>query len=149
MSAQHQNGNGNGEGRVLRIRGLRGWLEDESFVLRYGQAATIGRSRHCHISLKSARKYRDGEPGEIDEDERFLRVSREHVEISFPHPDMVEVRNLSRNGTRVEGKRIDRVVLTDLGEGTRVSFGAREVVELAWCREPSDSGSAHGTDDPN
>ena len=122
--------NGNGY-RVLVIRGMGGYLEDETYRLSYGQKVTIGRSRHCTFSLKDARKFVEGGDASAT-DEAFLRVSRNHLEISYPHPRMVEVRNLSRNGTRVDGKAIERVVLSELGNGTMVRFGPEEELQLSW-----------------
>lgn len=121
--------NGNGY-RVLVIHGTGGYLENETYRLRYGQSVTIGRSRHCAFSLKDATKFQNDDDSASDE--AFLRVSRNHLEISYPHPSMVEVRNLSRNGTRVDGKPIERVVLSDLDDGALIRFGRNEALRLSW-----------------
>ncbi len=128
--------------RVLLIRGVRGYLCDESFRLAYGQSVTVGRSRHCRFSLKQGRKFEETD-GNVDAPE-FLRVSREHLEISYPHPEMIEIRNLGRNGTRVGGQPIERVVLTEIGRPTRIDFGADEVLELTWIDDASANGSSNG-----
>jgi hypothetical protein len=121
----------NGQATILVIRGLGGYLEGEVLRLRYGQAVRIGRSRHCGFSLKGSRRFRNGDRKKCLEDPDFLRVSREHLEIAYPHAGMVEVRNLGRNGTFVDGKRIEKVLLTRLDE-CRIRFGGKEELSLAW-----------------
>jgi hypothetical protein len=123
----------NGARAVLLIRGLGGYLQDEAFRLRYGETATIGRSRRCRLSLRRGRRFREGNPEIGLKDPDFLRVSREHLEISYPHPGMVEVRNLSRNGIFLDGNRVDRVILTDLDRrDCRIRFGGKEILGLSF-----------------
>jgi len=144
MSGNHGNGY-----RVLLIRGVRGYLENERHRLSYGQVATVGRSRRCPISLAKGRRFgREGRDRACRNTD-FLRVSRRHLEIAYPHPDMIEIRNLSRNGTEVNGHVVDRVLLTDLGDQTTVRFGGEEVLELRWEDGQADSRQSTEADEKN
>ena len=54
-------------------------------------------------------------------------VSRRHARIHFLHPGLVEIRDLSSNGTFLDGRRIDCVAVTDLDKRAHVlSLGAQE-----------------------
>jgi len=128
----------NGESVALVIRGLGGYLDGVTRRLRWGEAVTVGRSRHCGVSLKEGRRFREGAREECLRDPNFLRVSRRHLEIAFPHKGIVEIRNLSRNGIRLNGKGVDRVMLTDL-DSCRIEFGGGEILTLGWEKGESKS----------
>ena len=74
----------------------------------------------------------------LDEEKRdaekdFKTVSRKHARISCYDADNVEVEDLSSNGTFVDGERIDRIVITDLGERSHeLLLGTRERLRLEW-----------------
>ena len=117
----------------LVISGTRGYLQDTRYRLSYGRSAVVGRSRKCAISLLRGKKYRAGASGTCLRDADFLRVSRRHLEISYPHRDLIEIRDLSRNGIRVNGKKVNHVILSELPRGAcAIEFGGNEEICLAW-----------------
>ena len=51
-------------------------------------------------------------------------TSRRHCRITYIAPDMVDIENLSSNGTLVDGHQVDRIVLTDCRErGHEITLG--------------------------
>lgn len=123
----------------LRVRGLKGFLAGEERVLDVGDELVVGRSRHADLSVRCAARFRAREDrGEILFSEPFLSVSRRHARIRFLHRDLVEVQDLSRNGTFLDGRRVDCVALTDLRERSHVlSLGAAERLLLEMETEAS------------
>jgi pSer/pThr/pTyr-binding forkhead associated (FHA) protein len=116
----------------LTLRGTGGLLAGEVRRVRLGETVIVGRSRHCGFSLKKTKAFllaEDREP--LLRDPGFRKVSRQHVRISFVNRGMVEIENLSRNGVRVDGKRIDRLVLLDVAERPhRVDLGGGNEFEM-------------------
>ena len=108
--------NGYNDRKFLQLRGTGDLGEGEILKLSMGETIVVGRSRHCDWSLKRTPAYLISE-GDRREEIRtsiaFRSVSRQHVRISFLAPDMVDVENLSSNGTIVDGNRVDRIVLKD------------------------------------
>jgi hypothetical protein len=101
---------------VLLLRARDAAVEGETVRIELGQQATAGRSRRCTWSLKRTLPYlddRDGARARIREGLAFTSVSRCHCKISFLAPDLVEVENLATNGTLVDGRKVDRVQLSD------------------------------------
>ena len=100
----------------LSLKGL-GELGDGEFVkLSLGERIVCGRSRHCDWSLKRTPaflKKQDGQRQEIRDSLAWRATSRRHCRISYIAPDMVDIENLSPNGTLVDGHQVDRIVLTD------------------------------------
>jgi len=119
-------------GPCLLIRGVKGFLEGEMRTLRVGEAIVIGRSRFVDLSTRKAGRLKEREDRlEIIRSNSFLSVSRRHVRIHFLHPELVEVKDISSNGTFVDGHRVDCVALTDLHERTHcVALGTQERFEL-------------------
>lgn len=117
---------------VLVVRGLKGFLAGEERQLYPGESLVIGRSRSADLSLRAARRFVMREDREqVMESEAFLSVSRMHARIEYLHPGLVEVKDLSSNGTFVDGRRIDCVALTDFADGGHVvTLGASERVLL-------------------
>lgn len=121
-----------GEEILLRIVGVRGFLSGEEQVVRVGEAVVVGRSRRADMSVRRSRRFLDRtDRTEVMQTDAFLSVSREHVRIRFLHPDLVEVEDLSANGTFLDGRRVDRVGLTDLRATPHVlSLGSMERIRL-------------------
>jgi pSer/pThr/pTyr-binding forkhead associated (FHA) protein len=91
-------------------------VEGETVRVTLGEAVTVGRSRRCTWSLKRTVPYlenRDGARERQEESLAFRSVSRRHCRITFLAPDLVEVENLSSNGTLVDGRAVDRLMLVD------------------------------------
>jgi pSer/pThr/pTyr-binding forkhead associated (FHA) protein len=120
----------------LLLRGVEGIGAGETVKVSLGESVEVGRSRHCQWSLKrTARWLKDeaGERREIEDSVAFRAVSRRHCRVSYLAPDLAEVENLSRNGTFVDGHRVDKVVLSDCRRAThRIRLGtAGDLIELA------------------
>jgi pSer/pThr/pTyr-binding forkhead associated (FHA) protein len=119
---------------TLRLRGVGGLLDGEVRTVRVGESVVVGRSRHCDFSLKKTRAFLlAGDRARIRDDPRFRRVSRRHVRISFVNEAMVEVEDLSRNGTLMDGRRVDRRLLLDVAvRKYRVDLGGGHAFEICW-----------------
>ncbi len=116
------------ESRTLILRGVKGYLAGQTFRVRHGESITVGRSRGCHVSLQRS----DCFTGAAEAGISFKKTSRKHVRIAFPHPDLVEIENLSRNGTLVDGARIDKLIVSDLaGRTVELEFGEGEKLVLS------------------
>ena len=113
--------------------GLGGVVEGEVFPLAYGKSVIIGRSRSCDVSLRNCKRWQDlEEAGELPE-ETSKTVSRKHLKITFHNANSIELEDLSSNGTFVDGKRIDRLILADVKEAPHeVRLGAGESFRLEW-----------------
>jgi pSer/pThr/pTyr-binding forkhead associated (FHA) protein len=124
--------NGYDSSHYVAVRGLGKLAEGQNVKINLGETIVVGRSRHCDWSLRRAPQYLKtpaGERGNINEDLAFSSVSRRHARISYLAPDMVEVENLSGNGTLVDGKRVDKIVLTDCRMTPhRIQLGPKGVI---------------------
>jgi pSer/pThr/pTyr-binding forkhead associated (FHA) protein len=124
--------NGHDGSWYLALRGVGRSGEGEMLRLHVGESVVCGRSRHCDWSLKRTPHYLTIS----QEDRAVLRgtlgwrsTSRRHCRITYVAPDMVDVENLSQNGTLVDGRSVDRVLLTDCQHAThRVQLGPYGVV---------------------
>ena len=108
--------NGYNDRKFLQLRGTGDLGDGETLKLSMGETIVVGRSRHCDWSLKRTPAYLTSTGDRRDRIKKsiaFRSVSRQHVRISFLAPDMVDVENLSSNGTIVDGSRVDRIVLKD------------------------------------
>jgi pSer/pThr/pTyr-binding forkhead associated (FHA) protein len=113
--------------------GIQGVVEGEVYPLEPGQAVIIGRSRECDLSLRECPRWREAEEAGEDLEEGSKTVSRKHLKITYADPESIELEDLSSNGTFVDGKRIDRLVLTDLKEASHeILLGAGEAFRLEW-----------------
>ncbi len=66
-------------------------------------------------------------------DRDFKTVSRKHVRITYREPGKIEIEDLSSNGTFLDGRRIERVEITDLRERPHeLLLGTREKFLLEW-----------------
>jgi pSer/pThr/pTyr-binding forkhead associated (FHA) protein len=120
----------------LVLKGVEGIGRDERVKISLGESVDVGRSRHCGWSLKKSVRYlkdRGGDRDAIRESLAFRTVSRRHCRITYLAADLVEVVNLSPNGTFVDGHRVDRVVLDDCRRAVhRIQLGKNgDVVELS------------------
>jgi len=115
----------------LSLTGLGGLFKGEEAVISVGQRLTVGRSRMCEISVaRTAECLRLGKE-EMERHKSYRKISRKHLRISYLHPTMVEVEDLSTNGTLVNGFKIDRIVISGFGAGSppiRVEFGEGELL---------------------
>lgn len=99
---------------ALTLAGTDGLLRDDVYRLHLGQSLLIGRSRKCDVSTRRSRTFLSSDESEqrrILADEEFLKVSRRHVRITYLARNQVEIWDLSKNGTWVNGKRVDRLLV--------------------------------------
>jgi len=140
-----------GNGVVLVVKGLRGFLGGEEQRVRVGETLIVGRSRRAGLSTRRARKLKARPDWEkVIGTAAFLTVSRRHTRIEHVKPGVVEVTDLSSNGTYLDGKLIARETITDLAERTHIlGIGAQERFELSLARSDAaaeGSGGAPGAE---
>jgi len=108
----------------LTVRGHGGVLAGAEHTLAPGETLVVGRSRTCDLSLRTTDVFRGREDAaKLLLTKEFNRVSRVHCEIAYHEDGRVEIRDLSRNGTLVDGARVGRSHVVRLG-------GARATIEL-------------------
>jgi pSer/pThr/pTyr-binding forkhead associated (FHA) protein len=108
----------------LEVTGNGGLLAGVNHRLEPGETLVIGRSRSCDLSLRKTSAFGEREDAPVLlRSKQFNRVSRIHCEIEYRGDGHVEIRDLSRNGTIVDGVRVGRSQDLDVGK-------ARVVVEL-------------------
>jgi pSer/pThr/pTyr-binding forkhead associated (FHA) protein len=130
-------------GVVLVVRGLRGFLGGEEQRLKVGEALIIGRSRRAGLSTRRAKKLKARKDWErVIGTAAFLTVSRRHTRVEHVAPGVVEITDLSSNGTYLDGRPIARETLLDLAEKTHVlGVGSEERFELSL-EKPGTGGGA-------
>jgi hypothetical protein len=131
-------------GVVLVVRGLSGFLIGEEKRVLVGESLVIGRSRRAGLSTRRAKKLKARPDWEkVIGTASFLTVSRRHTRIDHVSPGVIEITDLSSNGTYLDGKAIARVTVSDLRDKTHLlGVGAQERFELSLA--PSD-GSGGGS----
>ena len=116
----------------VSVRGLGELAQGQQVKINLGETIVVGRSRHCDWSLRRAPTYLKSDANGRDvirHDLRYNSVSRKHARISYVATDMVEIENLSGNGTLVDGKLVDKIVLTDCRTEThRIQLGPKGVI---------------------
>ena len=95
----------------LVLKGIKGIALGEMFHINYGEMASIGRGQECTISYRKFKKY----PKRDDKNKDLLSVSRKHLRITFYNSYSIELKDLSANGTYINGKPIiKRIFITDI-----------------------------------
>ena len=113
--------------------GIEGFVLGEEHSLKHGKTMVIGRSRTCDVSLRRCLRWLQLEPDQRDEEKDFKTVSRKHFRVTFYNANSIEIEDLSSNGTFIDGKRIDRVLISDIKERDHeILLGTRERFKLAW-----------------
>lgn len=116
----------------LGLRGLGSLAAGQHLKIGLGESIVVGRSRHCDWSLRRAPEFLMSDAdarGAIEDDLTFNSVSRRHAKLTYVAPDMLEIENLSGNGTLVDGVSIDKLVLTDVRTRShRIQLGPMGVV---------------------
>jgi len=118
----------------LQLKGVEGMLRNDTLVIRIGEVVVLGRSRQCDFSTRRSKRFLtapEDEQRRILDDRAFNKVSRRHARISFLARGQVEIRDMSRNGTFVDGKRVDRLLLKGLdGMGVEIRLADSERMRL-------------------
>jgi len=124
-------------GVVLVVRGLRGFLGGEEQRVKVGETLIIGRSRRADLSTRRAKKLKARPDWEkVIGPAAFLTVSRRHTRLTHVAPGVVEITDLSSNGTFLDGRPIARETVSDLAETTHVlGIGSQERFELSLAPE--------------
>lgn len=113
----------------LLVRGHGGVLAGAEHTLAPGETLVVGRSRTCDLSLRTTDTFRGrDDAAQLLLTKEFNRVSRVHCEIAYRKDGSVEIRDLSRNGTLVDGARVGRKHVVRLGGG-RAKI---ELVDGTW-----------------
>ena len=120
-------------GVVLVVRGLRGFLRGEERRVAVGESLLIGRSRSADLSTRRAPKLRARpDAAKVIGTPAFLTVSRRHAMLHHVAPGVIEITDLSSNGTYVDGKKIMRERIDDLATRSHIlAVGAQERLELS------------------
>lgn len=121
----------NAKTTTILIQGVRGLAKGEKFRLQEGQTIVIGRSRKCDFSLRRSFAYLRLTPQERSQQKNFQAISRQHCRISFINKSTLEIEDISRHGTQVNGKEIRRVIITDIDRKTyHLLLGKTEELSL-------------------
>ena len=105
---------------LLELIGTDGLLKGHRIRIPLGESVVVGRSRSCTMSTRRSKTFlRASEEVQrrILADRTFLMVSRRHVQVTFHAKDNIEIRDLSKNGTFVNDRRVDRAILDGVDDG--------------------------------
>ena len=117
--------------RIQTLIGIGGHMKGQTYPLAYGKRTIIGRSRSADISLRKVPAIAEMNDEERKKDRALLTVSGRHFEITMYHMGSIEIINLSPNGTKVDGKPVDRLIVKDLAERSHeIAFGLDERFRL-------------------
>lgn len=125
--------------RIPTLIGVSGHFKGERYALRYGRTVTVGRSREADFSLKRTDTYRNQSSDDHDKDIAAKTVSAKHFQVTMYNLRSVEIKNLSPNGTLVDGQTVETVVINDVAnKAHEIRFGNDEVLRLEM-REQAES----------
>jgi hypothetical protein len=122
---------------AVRLVGISGVFVGGTFLVEEGQAATIGRSRSCDISLRVPSEGRDEE--ELNDAERHLRtVSRRHLTVEVNSSEDIQIADHSSHGSFIDGRRIEEgCTVTNLPESAHeLKLGTNEAFRMEWVPAP-------------
>ena len=124
---------------TLTVTGQAGLFKGEEIHVRLGQAVVVGRSRMCDVSVaRTAECQRLGKEA-MENHRSYRKISRKHFKISLIGPDLLEVEDLSTNGTVVNGYKVDRLQIPQFysaGKTAKIEFGDGEIL-LVSCGNKS------------
>ncbi len=118
--------------RVPTLVGIDGAFRGETYPLEHFKTYIVGRSRNADISLRRTQHYRNQSDEQRDADKAAKTVSARHFQITYLNSKSIEIKNLSVNGTRLDGTPIGgAAVIDDIATKSHiVSFGADEKFKL-------------------
>ena len=91
----------------LLVIGSGGILEGIRRLIHPGGTLVMGRSRSCHISMRRSPGFvAHRKPVSLLRSEPFRKISRIHCEVTLLADGRIEIRDLSRNGTFVDGATV-------------------------------------------
>ena len=104
--------------RAVVLEGRGGLLDGVRVPLRPRMPVVVGRSRSCDLSFRKAPGFvRRVDRERLLRSREFNRLSRIHCELTLQSDGRIEIRDLSHNGTWVEGDRVRGAVVVDLRHG--------------------------------
>jgi hypothetical protein len=116
---------------VPSLVGVNGYFNGHVFPLEYGKTFTIGRSRRADFSLRRTHQYRAKNQDDRDKDAAPKTVSGLHFQITMYNLGSIEIKNLSRNGTLVDGKSVATTLIKDVARKSHeIRCGMDEVFRL-------------------
>ena len=118
----------------IELSGSRGVFAGVRIALRPGDRLTVGRSRFVDVSAaKTPMALRIGR-ATLEKNDGFRRMSRRHLEIAYEDGDKLVIKDLSRNGVLLDGRRMESSVTIDAAAisdgGVVLRFGAGEELRL-------------------
>ena len=117
--------------KIPTLVGIGGYSKGEKYPLKYGKTLVVGRSRSADFSLRRLESYLSLPAEERDADDKFRTVSGRHFEITMYNLESIELKNLSPNGTLVDGNAVDATVFDDVSENTHlIEIGMEEKLSL-------------------
>jgi hypothetical protein len=117
--------------RIPTLVGTGGHFDGEVYPLQYGKSLTVGRSRTADFSLRRTNKYREQDEKAREADTDAKTVSAKHFQITMFNLGSIEIKNLSPNGTELDGKKIETAVVKDVTRKSHeIRIGTGEVFKL-------------------
>jgi hypothetical protein len=118
----------------IEMSGSRGVFAGVRIQLKPGDRLTVGRSRFVDVSAaKTPMAARIGR-ATLEKNDGFRRMSRRHFEIAYEDDDRIVVKDLSRNGVVIDGRRMKTATVLDAAAladgGVSIRFGAGEELRV-------------------
>jgi pSer/pThr/pTyr-binding forkhead associated (FHA) protein len=124
-------GKGHEMQNIPTLVGISGHVEGEEMKLEYGKTIVVGRSRSADFSLRRMASVKAMSDDEREADQDLRTVSGRHCEITMYNLGSIEVVNLSPNGTYVDERLVDKIILDDVAKKSHdIRIGTGEVFRL-------------------
>ena len=116
---------------IPTLVGAAGHVRDEEMKLEYGKTIVVGRSRSADFSMRRMKAVTAMTDEEREADPNLRTVSGRHFEITMYNLGSIEIVNLSPNGTYVDSRLVDKIVLDDVAKKSHeIRIGADEAFRL-------------------
>lgn len=115
--------------------GIGGPFKGEVFHLDHLRPLVVGRSRQADISVKRTAHYRAQNEQEREGDGDTKTISAKHFQITFFNLKSIEIKNLSVNGTLLDGQPVkEAALILDIAtQPHEIQIGAQTRFKLALC----------------
>ncbi|MBI4711840.1 MAG: FHA domain-containing protein [Planctomycetes bacterium] len=116
----------------LVLKGIKGMAQGELHYINYGQIVTVGRSHTCDIAYTNFKNYRKYLSSKKKKPDPAKNVSRRHLRIALYNNHSIQLKDLSTNGTYLNGKLIRKVIIPDITEKSyEIRLGPTETFGLS------------------
>ncbi len=116
---------------IPALVGVQGHVSGEEMRLEYGKTIVVGRSRSADFSLRRMNAVTELSDDEREADHDLRTVSGKHFEITMYNLGSIEIVNLSPNGTYVDGKLVDKIIIGDVAKKSHeIRVGTSELFRL-------------------